>query len=80
MEPLVMPEMDFGQKKTDPISIVKKYLTNKHGETEGLKILKDLCAGDVIEMADKIKNGQQVILTTEAGKQEPLVMPELSWD
>jgi len=58
-EILEMPRLEFGPEKTDPLSLVQNFLEKKHGKNEGLEILKLMCAGEVLEIADRIRTTSQ---------------------
>jgi NTP pyrophosphatase (non-canonical NTP hydrolase) len=74
-EILEMPRLEFGPKKTDPLSLVQNFLEKKHGKNRGLEILKLMCAGEVLEIADRIRTNQPI-----EDDDDLLIVPELSFD
>ena len=74
-EPLVVPELDFGQKKDDPISVVKRHLGRRYGKSEGLQVLRKMTAADVIEMAENIKANRPI-----EGDDDLLIVPKMCFD
>lgn len=75
------PKMTFGeQRRPDPLDQLKNFMVNKHGEAEGIKLLKLMSAEEAIETLELIKNNEnETGIAFKQGNFETYSMPKMKF-
>lgn len=75
-----MPVMQFDNERPDPLDLLKIHMIQKHGEAEGLKLLKAMSALDALRTLEEIKNSEQttgIAFRDEKSGYEQYSMPKM---
>ena len=78
-----MPKLNFGnQRPDDPLELLKTHMVAKHGQTQGLKLLRVMTAEDAVRTLELIQSNKPETTGILKGNdgQERYVMPSINWN